>query len=175
MLGNLIGRSRVRGKVFVLKHFPGGPPQLEFTEATKVIFKDRLADFFHLKPFRDLMKVSQCKAIMVSHGIYSGIEKDLSGKFWKRYDEPVFLELKSLGMTKANYLKFTMNRPASVSPIIIEGLLRASLNYNGFVLPDAQNMGGLSVPIKEFIELIKSSFVDAFTPNSLEIFPQSNS
>ncbi len=141
-LANMRGRCRIPGKLFVPKHFPGGPPELELTEVKTVSIPLSYNEFFYLKPFEDLLKLPECKAVMVSHVLYPGVEQAMK-EYYALFDDPVQKELESLGFTVEKYNAWVLRRPATLSPVILRGLLRNTLHFKGIIFPDALNMQGI--------------------------------
>ncbi len=153
---NLVGRSRIRGKVFVAKHFPGGPAEIELTEVKKVSIENLDEVFHYLKPFEYLCQMPENKAVMISHVNYPELEEEFKSKTGE-IDEAIFSELQEYGLKYDAYQKWILSRPASLSPAVIRGLLRGQLRFQGIVFPDAMQMATFTLPIQDFCTYFDSS------------------
>ncbi len=145
-LVNMKGRSKVaaaESRLLVPKHFPGGTPEMELTEAVPVILEKGYNHQAHLLPFRYLLKQGLTKAIMISHAAYPRLEEDYKQKYYEKYEVPVIQELVPLGWTAAHHAAWTKIRPATTSPTLVRGLLREELGFRGLVYADAVIMNGL--------------------------------
>lgn len=106
-----------------IKHFPGG--NVEITETQMKVFECTLAQWSaQLAPFKDIINSnSPPSAIMIGHGSYPNIEKIYRGNHILSEKLPI---------------------PASISPYIINGLLRQKLSYTGAAISDWAGMGALN-------------------------------
>jgi len=162
-LANLAGRRKVKDKLFVPKHFPGGSPELELTEKLNISFRGDSTSLIHLKPFKDLIDSGMAQALMVCHANYPDIEREFFGN---PIDKKIVNELSSLGLDEKAYWRWLGTRPASISPSIIRLLLREQLSFKGFVIPDALNMGSLFKKCTELFSLFPQD--DLMTKNVFE-------
>src|SRR3989344_808862 len=146
---NLVGRSRVAGKVFVPKHFPGGTPEIELTEGKEVTIKDKDEVFYYLKPFEYLCFMPETKAVMVCHVNYPELEEEYKSII-ERVDSLIYSELQEYGLSQEDYSQWILSRPATLSPAIIRGLLFQQLKFKGSVFTDAMNMGSFLFAVQRF-------------------------
>ncbi len=126
-------------KIFVLKHFPGGPDEnVELVESKPVIYAHTLEYIkqTYTKPFiRVINSDLSPSAIMVTHCSYPVVEVELAEKYsniklgpFKNIEGPL---------------------PASLSPIIIQGFLRKELKFDGLIYSDWYNMGAINTFMME--------------------------
>jgi hypothetical protein len=157
---NMTGRSKDREKIHVAKHFPGGPPEIELTENRTFVDETPVEKFEGLIPFRYLNASGLLKAVMVGHAAYPRLEKAFAPKYFDRYERPIVEELSEY-VSEAEYLELTRIRPASLSPILIRGILRNEVGFQGYVEPDVLSMGGVTQYIETFRRTARGAEVPA--------------
>ncbi|MFH1264009.1 MAG: glycoside hydrolase family 3 N-terminal domain-containing protein, partial [Pseudomonadota bacterium] len=148
-LANMTGRSRDKSKINVPKHFPGGPPETELTELGEFPDNTPAEQFKGLIPFRYLTSSNLMQAVMVGHSSYPNLERAFSQKYYDQYEKPMVAELQKI-IDETEYRELTKVRPATFSPIIIRGILREEVGFNGYVLPDSLGMGSVRKYVEKF-------------------------
>ena len=120
------------------KHFPGhGDTHVDSHRSLPVlnVTRERL-DRVELVPFREAIQAG-VKSIMIGHLSIPSIEPTLAPvRDFAHTDNPYG--------TRPEEVPAGGTLPATVSPRIIDGLLRHDLGYDGLVVSDAFDMGGLT-------------------------------
>lgn len=105
----------------VIKHFPGnGGTDMDQHICTAIMPQKReeMEQFF-LEPYRRIFKETDIAAVMVAHIEYPAFVTEINPRTGRLV-------------------------PASVSKEVISDLLRKELGFNGLVITDAMNMGGIT-------------------------------
>lgn len=135
----------------VPKHFPGGSPELERTEYQHVIIDTPFTEYQGRTVFEKLINLEGFNRIMISHAAYPGFESHFQTTY-QYLDKKIQAELATtLGIEAATYAIWIKNRPATTSPVILEGYLRQELGFKGLIMPDSLEMSGFNAPVKDFL------------------------
>ena len=148
-MANLCGRSLHDDKLIVIRHFPGGGPEIELTEIVPYHINKSRSGFKDLQVFENLIQLPETRAVMVSHVSYAGLEAELREKYYDKYEKVYLKELQTIGLTAEDYQIWQKNRPASFSPLLIRGLLKEEMGFEGLVIADALIMGAVNYKLKE--------------------------
>lgn len=120
------------------KHFPGhGDTHVDSHRSLPVLEVDRARlDRVELVPFRAAIS-ADVKSMMIGHLSIPAIEPDLAPvRDVGHGDNP--------WGTQAHEIPKEGTIPATISPRIVNGLLRSEMGYRGLIVTDAFDMGGLT-------------------------------